>query len=258
MRSSRLSTLPYLVILVAVWAANWPILKLVLADAGPFSFTALRLLGGSAVILGALAASGRAVLPARGTRVKLAVSGITQMGGMLGLSLAGLQFVGAGRAAVLTYTMQLWALPIGALITRRWPRPLAVLGSLVSLAGLLLFFNPALVNWSDPKILYGNAVILAAAISWAVGAVLYRHWNTSSDFWQQTAWQLLMASLPLIAAALWTESDRPIHWTWYLFFALAFNWLPGTAFAYFAWARILTVFPASTAGQAVMMVPILA
>lgn len=258
MRSTRLAPVLYLITLVAVWAANWPLLKLALADIGPYSFTSLRLLGSSLIIFAALWLRRRPMLPPRPSRLRLALCGVLQMGGMLGLSLVGLQFVGPGRAAVLVYTMQLWTIPLGYWIAGERPGRGKLAGSLISFLGLLLFFNPALVDWGNRDVVYGNALLLLSAISWALGAVLYRHWRFTSDAWAQTAWQLLMGSLPLIAAALATESSHAIHWTRTLDFVLVFNWLAGTAFAYFFWMRILREFPASTAGQAVMMVPVLA
>jgi drug/metabolite transporter (DMT)-like permease len=245
-------------VIVIVWGANWPMLKMVLSDIGPFSFTALRLFGAAVVIGLALAAAGERVLPPPEERMRRAVCGFFQMGAMLGLSLVGLQFVNVGRAAVLAYTMQLWAIPIGVILLGERPSALKLVGGVIGFAGLLLFFNPSLMDWGSGRALFGDGILVAAALSWALGATLYRRWKFTAGYFSQTGWQLLMGSLPLIAVALRIEDVRSIHWSGFLLFFLAFNWLVVIAFDYWCWTRVLNDLSASTAGQVLMLVPILA
>src|SRR5689334_819319 len=164
----------YLAVTVVTWAGNWPLMKLALADVSPLQFVLLRLGGTIALLLPMLPAMRIPLLPARGERLTLAWVGLLQVAGFLIFSIIGLAIVPAGRAIVLAYTMALWAIPIGLWL---WPegygrRQLA--GAAVGFAGLVLFMNPGLVDWTNRRALAGNGLLLAAAICWALGSCLYR------------------------------------------------------------------------------------
>jgi drug/metabolite transporter (DMT)-like permease len=241
--------------IVAIWSGNWPFLKLAFADIGPITFTALRFAGAAGVILLLLPKLAAPLLPVRGERIPLAVVGFWQIAANLCLIAIGLQFVPAGRAAVLAYTMQIWALPLGWLIVgERLTAPRAA-GALLALAGILVYFNPLLVDWGDGRALFGNAVLIMAAMGWALGACLYRLRSWRTPFWTQILWQLLVSALAASVVAFLAEAGRPIEWTPLVLAVLAYNWLLGTALCYWWWARALSVMPASQAGQVISLVP---
>ena len=199
------------------------------------------------------------VLPRPHERALLAAIGLLQVGLMLGLAAVGLQYVPPGRAAVLAYTMSFWALPLGWWLAGERPRPAQVGGALLGLAGVVLFFDPRLIDWRDGPGLVGYGLILASAFCWALGACLYRRrrgWRT--PFWTQTLWQLLAGSAAVAVAALALEHQRPIAWTLTLLGVLAFNWCVATALTYWWWGQVLAVMPASEAGQFVSLVPVAA
>ena len=61
-----------------------------------------------------------------------------------------------------------------------------LLGAAIGFAGLVLFMHPGLVDWSDRDVLAGNALLLLAAFTWALGSCLYRRQAWRSPFWAQT------------------------------------------------------------------------
>jgi len=248
----------YLGSTVLLWGANWPMLKLAIADSPPLTFTVARLLGSAAFIAVLLLARRQPLLPERRERAALAWSGFLRIGALLGANMIGLQFMHPGRAAVLTFTMPLWAIPLSAWLLRERPHPLKVIGGLVGLVGLAIFFDPTLVDWSSRDILIGNGAILFGAICWALGAVLYRRRRWRTGFWTQTFWQISMGGVPLLPLALLFETGIAIHFTSTLVIALAFTALLGTGLSYWCWSKVLTALPASTAGQFTMFVPVLA
>jgi drug/metabolite transporter (DMT)-like permease len=251
----------YLAIVVVSWAGNWPLMKLALADAPPMSFVLLRLIGTLALMAPVLLALRRPLLPLAGERLGLFVVGQLQVAGWLIFGIIGLAILPAGRAIVLAYTMPLWAIPIelwlgqGLVNSERFGR-LRLGGAAVGFAGLFLFMNPALVDWGDPRILGGNAMLLLAAISWALGSILYRRRVWRSTFWAQTFWQLLVSTVVVAAIALPGALTQPIHWSPGLALILAYNWVVTTALGYFLWNNILAVMPAAVAGQVMALTPI--
>jgi drug/metabolite transporter (DMT)-like permease len=198
----------------------------------------------------------RKLLPERGERLPLAVIGLLQVAGMLGFSAVGLQFITAGRGIVLGYTFQLWAIPLGIWLGGERFGRRKLLASMVGLGGLLLFFNPRLVDWSDGRALLGNGLVLVAAACWAAGACLFRRQVWRSDTWVQTGWQMLASVPPLALLAVLADFDAPMRWSWGLTAIFAFNWVVPTALGYWWWGRVLAAMPAATAGQILMLTPV--
>jgi drug/metabolite transporter (DMT)-like permease len=246
----------YLAITVVSWAANWPLMKLALADAPPFVFVLLRLGGTLALMAPALLVIREPLLPVPGERFGQFVVGLLQVAGFLIFGIVGLSILPAGRAIVLAYTMPLWAIPVEIWLAPQILRRGHLVGAAVGFAGLLLFMNPGLVDWSDVRVLLGNAMLLLAAICWALGSVLYRQRVWRTGFWAQTFWQLL-ASLPAVAlVAMPAVLGEQVRWSFGLGLILAYNWIVTTALGYFLWNKVLTAMPAAVAGQVMALTPV--
>jgi drug/metabolite transporter (DMT)-like permease len=246
----------YLAIMVATWAGNWPLMKLALADASPMQFVVIRLAGATALLWPFLLAVREPALPLPGERLGLAWVGLLQVAGFMIFGIIGLSIVPAGRAIVLAYTMALWAIPIGLTL---WPEAFGwrqYAGAAVGFAGLLLFMNPGLVDWSNGRVLAGNACLIAAAICWALGSCFYRSRTWRSAFWTQTFWQILVSVPPVVVLALFDVSGQPIHWSAKFIAILVYNWIVSTALGYFLWNKVLTMIPASVAGQVMALTPV--
>jgi drug/metabolite transporter (DMT)-like permease len=246
----------YLTVILLSWALNWPLMKLAIGEVPPFVFVLLRLSGSLLLIAPALLATGQGLMPLRGERLTLLWVGELQVAGFLLCSIVGLSIVPAGRAIVLAYTMPLWAIPIGRFL---WPEPIGraqVTGAAIGFAGLVLFMNPGLIDWSDPRTVAGNAMLVAAAILWALGSCLYRQRTWRSPFWVQTFWQLAVSLPPVAAILLAGIGGGPVQWSPGVIAILAYNALVTTALGYFLWARVLSLMPAATAGQVLTLTPV--
>jgi drug/metabolite transporter (DMT)-like permease len=247
----------WLAVIVLSWSLNWPLMKLALADAPPFSFVLLRLVGTLGLLVPAMLAVRAPLWPVAGERLMLFWVGQLQVAAFLICAIIGLSILPAGRAIVLAYTMPLWAIPIELVAEPQRLRPLQVGGAVVGLAGLLLFMNPSEVDWTSTRALGGNAMLLAAAICWAGGSILYRRRRWQSGFWAQTFWQLLV-SVPVVAAVALPAmlGGPPVHWTPALVAILVYNWIVTTALGYFLWNKVLSVLSAGIAGQVVALTPV--
>ncbi len=246
----------YLAIMVVSWAGNWPLMKLALADAPPQSFVLLRLAGTLAMLGPVLLAWRLPLMPPRGERFGLFLVGQLQVAGFLIASIIGLSIVPAGRAIVLGYTMPLWAIPIELWLEPRRLGRMQLAGATVGFVGLMVFMNPTLVDWDDLRTLGGNALLLLAAICWALGSILYRRRTWRSPFWTQTFWQLAVSTVAIAALAWPAALSQPVHWTAGLLAILAYNWVVTTALGYFLWNRVLSMLPAGVAGQVMALTPV--
>lgn len=246
----------YLAVVVVSWAANWPLMKLALADAPPMIFVAMRLVGTLVLLAPVLLAAGAKLAPVRGERLGLAWVGLLQVAEFMIFSIIGLKIVPAGRAIVLAYTMPLWAIPIGRWL---WPEALGrwqLVGAALGFAGLFLFMNPALVDWGDRRVLAGNLCLILAAICWALGSCLYRRRLWRSPFWAQTFWQLAVSGVAVAAIAAPSEGGMAIRWSSGLVAILAYNWIITTALGYFLWNKVLAAMSAAVAGQVMALTPV--
>ena len=246
----------YLAIILLTWAGNWPLMKLALGSVPPLKFVLLRLCGSLVLIAPALLAARQSLLPYRGERLALFWVGEFQVAGFLIASIIGLSILPAGRAIVLGYTMPLWAIPIGIFI---WPEPhgrAQLIGAAIGFAGLVLFMNPGLVDWGDPRILAGNLLLLLAAIFWALGSCLYRRHQFQSPFWVQTFWQLAVSVVPVAAIVLAGFAPGAVHWSPFVVAVVFYNAVVTTALGYFLWGKVLSMMPAAMAGQVLTLTPV--
>jgi drug/metabolite transporter (DMT)-like permease len=246
----------YLGAIILTWAGNWPLMKLALTQVPPFLFVLMRLAGSLMLIAPALIAARQRLMPVRGERLPLFWVGQLQVTGFLVCSIIGLAIMPAGRAIVLAYTMPLWAIPIGLWL---WPEPQGrnqLYGAAIGFAGLVLFMNPALLDWRNGKVVAGNALLLLAAILWAAGSCYYRRRSWRSSFWVQTFWQLAVSLPPVAFAALATAGQESVRWSPAVAAILAYNCIVTTALGYFLWGKVLSMMPAATAGQVLTLTPI--
>jgi len=254
--TSRLTPL-YLAVAILSWGGNWILMKLIVGDLPAIAFSLLRVAGAAVVVVTLLIVTRRPLLPLPEERLPLAAIGWLQVAALLSLGILGLHYVQTGRAVVLTYTMQIWTIPLERWLVGHRISGVRLVGAAVSLAGLLLYMEPGLIDWRDPDTLIGNAILLSSAVVWALGACLYRRRAWRSEVWTQTAWQLLVSVPPLALVALigW---DRPIVWSAKLLAVFVINWTVPTALAYWCWSRVLMAMPAATAGQWLLLTPVFA
>jgi drug/metabolite transporter (DMT)-like permease len=242
--------------MVATWAGNWPLMRLALAHTEPMVFVSLRMAGSVAILAPILAALRRPVLPVPGERLALFWVGLFQVTGFLVFSIIGLAIVAPGRAIVLAYTMPLWAIPLGLGMSREMPAPSKLAGAAIGFAGLIVFMDPALVDWTDPREVAGNLLLLLAAISWALGSCLYGRRPWRSGFWAQTFWQLAVGAVTIVVPAVLLVPNWSVKWTPGFTAILAYNWTITTALGYFLWNKVLAVMSPAVAGQVLTLTPI--
>ena len=246
----------YLGVMVASWAANWPLMRLALAHAGPMVFVSLRMAGSVAFLAPLLVVLRRPLLPVARERLALFWIGLFQVTGFVVFSIIGLVIVAPGRAIVLAYTMPLWAIPISLALTREMPAASKLAGAAIGFAGLVVFMNPALVDWADPREVAGNLLLLLAAICWALGSCLYGRRLWRSDFWTQTFWQLAAGAVTIVVPAIVLEPDWSVRWTPGFTAILIYNWTVTTALGYFLWNKVLAVMSPAVVGQVLTLTPI--
>ena len=236
------------------WGLNWPLMKLTLADIPVWTFRGLCVASG-AIGLFIIARVGRqrTRVPA-GQWPRLAVTAIANVTMWNVLIGYGLTLLPAGRSAILAYTMPLWTVLLSRFVLHEKLTPRRVLGVSLGMAGMALLIGDEFAAMEAAPV--GAALVLGAAVSWAVGTVLMRRYPTDLPTTSFTAWQLLIGGVPIMAGALILDWGgwRPIGVGAAI--GLAYNMLFVFIFCYWAWYKIATTVPPTIAGLSTLMIPV--
>jgi drug/metabolite transporter (DMT)-like permease len=236
------------------WGLNWPLMKLTLADIPVWTFRGLCVASGAiGLFIIARAGRQRTRVPA-GQWPRLAVTAIANVTMWNVLIGYGLTLLPSGRSAVLAYTMPLWTIVLSRFVLDEKLTPRRILGVSLGMAGMALLIGDEFAAMEAAPV--GAALVLGAAVSWAVGTVLMRRYPTDLPTTSFTAWQLLIGGVPIMAGALILDWGglRPIGVGAAI--GLAYNMLFVFIFCYWAWYKIATTVPPTIAALSTLMIPV--
>ncbi|MBD2101684.1 DMT family transporter [Leptolyngbya sp. FACHB-261] len=237
--------------LAALWGYNWVQMKIAVQYASPFTFAALRMVFGAASLFVPMLWLRKPLLPKEIPGTFLL--GLLQSAGVYGLSTWALVSGGAGKTAVLVYTMPFWTLLLAWLILGERVRRAQWIAIALSVSGLILILEPL----NPGGTVVSKVLAVLAGASWAGGAIVAKRLRQAVelDLLSLTAWQTLFGALPLILIATFVPS-MPIIWSPEFIVALVYNIIPGTAVAMLLWLYILNHLSASSAGLGMLMNPV--
>lgn len=241
-----------LLVLTIIWGYNWVVMKIGIAYASALDFAAMRLALGALSLFLALIALRKPLKPKalRGT----ILLGLMQNTATVGLITWALVNGGAGKTAVLNYTMPFWLLLFSWIFLKETLRRSQWLSVGMAVTGLLLVLMPL-----DLSSGLGSKIIaVGAGICWAISAVLARvlQRDQELDLLSMSAWQMLFGSIPLAIAA-WIIPTQPIVWSPAFIAALLYNALPAAAIAWLLWFYALNNLPVGTAGLSTLAAPVI-
>ena len=250
--------LMFLTLAVLSYGGLWPVMRVTVELMPPTWFAVTRIFVGAVFLFVLLGLTGRLRLPRRPDLPAVISVGIFMMGGYVCLVHFALQFVPAGRGALLAYTTPLWVAPAAVLLLGEKFTRLRLAGLALGLAGLGVLFNPAGFDWSDTDVLLGNGLLLLAALSWSVALLQMRGHRWRLTPLQLGPWQLLLATIFALPLAIGLEGTPHITWSRDLLLLVAYGGLIGTAIAMWATASTLRYLPAATTSIGLLGVPVVA
>lgn len=247
----RLAALLALAVLTLVWSYNWIVMKQALQHAGPIGFVAWRATLATLVMFAILKLRGQSLRPP--PLGPTALIGVLQIGLFALLIQAALVNGGAGRTALLTYTMPFWLVVLArfALAERMSRLQWACIG--VAATGLVCVLEP----WHGLGGIASTLMALAAGLCWALAVVVSKRLFARAQVTplSLTAWQMPFGAALLIVVAL-VVPERSIDWTPGFIAALAYNAVLASGIAWLMWAYIVQRLPASIAGLTSLAVPL--
>ena len=197
---------PLLATLVLLFGASWPVAKLALATgaATPAWLAASRSALACVTLLALLAALGRLRLPRRRDLPSLLAIGVLQLSGFFALCHFAVEMVPAGRTAILANAAIVWVVPIAALMgevvpRRRW------LAAVLWLLGIVTLAGPWAIDWRQGPLVLGHALLLLAALAWAVAIMVTRLRPPELPALEMLPWAFALSTVLLVGLALWRE-----------------------------------------------------
>ena len=252
---SRRAGFIFLVIVWFCWGFSYPATKLMLQSMDVWTGRAL-IMGSAGLLLLMLApAMGQSILVPRAHWRNLVIAALCNMTiFQIGMTL-GVHYFGAGRTVVIVYTMPLWAMLFAWPLLGERPTLLRLLALGSGLAGLGVLMSQDFSGLADATL--GAICTLVGAIAFGLGTVWMKRASWTNDPTVIAGWQLVLGTLPVIpcwwifgAETQWSDITA-VSWG-----GFAFNIIIANVLAYFAWFRVLAVFPASISGIGTLAVPI--
>ncbi len=189
------------------WGLNWPAVKTILTQMPPLSLRAIGFTAGALLMLGAARLSGRRLRVDRAEIPSLVGAGLCNVL-VFNLCTAFAQTAMAtSQAAIIAFTMPVWATLLAISLLGERPGPRQIAGLACGVAGLLVLLGPEALS-APPAALFGPALMLVAAVSWALGTIVMKRRVWRAHPTVITGWQYAFCAVPMIAAAALAE-HRP-------------------------------------------------
>lgn len=239
-----------LVVLGPIWGYGWVATKVALGYSQPLTFAALRLVLTVLCLFLMLVATRRSLRPP--PLGYTTVIGLLQTTAFVGLVMVALHSGGAGKVAVLTYTMPFWLLLLAWAFLGERLRGVQWLAVLLAFAGLVLVVSPWQIHGVTSSVL-----TIAGGFAWAASALVVKLMQRRHhvDVLSLTTWQMTVGSVPLILIAVLTYSGGP-DWTAGFIWGLAYTVLLANALAWVLWLYALRTLSAGAAGLGTLAIPV--
>ena len=244
-----------MVLIVTVsWGLNYPIMKFVVNSYPPSAFRAFTLIVGF-VSIGIYAhfkgISLSVIIKERWPVFKLS------MFNMVGWHLPmiyGVSMLNSGRAAIIGYTMPVWALLASALLYQEKINNRSIVSIVLAMTAALILAWGSHEQWGNHPL--GVGVMLIAAVTWGIGNAMVKNTVLALHGVALTFWALFIAFVFFVFLTVAFETDQ---WAWPNFLqwlAILYGGVITFAISYVAWFHVARKLSAVSSGLSIMLVPV--
>ena len=244
-----------MVLIVTVsWGMNYPVMKFVVNSYPPSAFRSFTFLIGCMALGSYAYFKGISIFVPKHERKALFKLSLFNMVGWHLPMIYGVSLLNSGRAAIIGYTMPVWALLASAVLYREKITITALLGIALAMSAALLLAWGSAGEWGNHPI--GIAVMLVAAITWGVGNAMMKNSKLSVSGITLTFWALFIAFFFFLAITIIFERDL---WEWptlMQWLAILYGGVITFAVSYVAWFHVARKLSAVSSGLSIMLVPV--
>lgn len=235
------------------WGVNWPAIKTVVNEVPLWQFRWVTGYAAAAMLLGmAIVFRQRLRVPLRQWPVLLLAS-VLNITSWFMLMAWGADLMNAGHAAILAFTMPVFAAVFGVLFAGErmtWARAAAVLLT-CGVVVVILSHDFEALEASQ----LGVLVTLIGAMNWAIGTLVQKHTAWAIPPMSLAGWQMLIGCTPILIISLITEEFTYHEASEAAIWASVYLAVVALGFCYVAWFTVVQIFPASVAAIGTLMVP---
>jgi drug/metabolite transporter (DMT)-like permease len=248
--------LMFLAITSVGWGFNWPVTKFLLSELPPLT------LRGVTGVLGAILLAVFAILRGQSLKVpseiwpRLLLAGLLNVTGWMVLMGLALLWLPASEAALIAYTMPVWASIIAWPVLGERPTLLRTIALVMAFAGLAAIMGGNGIAASEAK-LPGIIMALAGSMGFAVGTVLSKKLPIHLPPITAAAWQIGTGCLPVALVGLLIETTHLDKMTTVGWVLVVYSTVVQFCIAYVSWFAALARLPASVAAIGTMAVPVI-
>jgi drug/metabolite transporter (DMT)-like permease len=248
--------IPLVLLLTLVWGTTWPLFPVAVRELSVWTFRSLSTLGAGVVLLAIARFRGESLRVPRQHWRTLVAAALTYLVIWNVASTYAAVLIPSGQAAILGFTMPFWGALIAWIFLGQRPGARVLMALAIGGLGVVLL----IVNGIDAyaKAPLGFALGLLAAIGWAAGTVILKRRPIPISPLVLTGWQLLVAAVPLLAAAVAFSGGEWFMPSGTSIAVIAYITLVPMALGNVAWFAIVGLLPANIAGLSAVMVPVVA
>lgn len=243
-----------LVVLTILWGVNWPAMKITMAEMTPWTYRSITgVTGALGLFLLTLALRQRLTVPRRELPSLVAMALVNFTGFQVCVAYA-ISLMASGSAAVLAFTMPLWATLVGWAVTKEQPGPRRFAGLALGMAGIavLLSGNFTALGHSPA----GPLLMILGAMLWGAGTVMIKQMRWSVPVLTLTLWMVIVGTIPIVALTGLIEGYHIPNASLKAWLALTFTVIGPFIFCYYAWIKIVNIFPPGIAAISTLMIPV--
>jgi drug/metabolite transporter (DMT)-like permease len=238
------------------WGLNWPIMKQILSEWPPLSARGLTGIIGGALLAILAIMRGQSLRVPRGQWPRLLLSAFLNVTTWMTLMGLALLWLPASEAAVIAYTMPVWASLLAWLVLGERMSVTRLLALLMAFAGIAALMGGNGLDASMEK-LPGIVMVLVGAFAFALGTIVAKRSPVTMPLIASSALQIGIGCVPVALAGLLFEHPRiealsPLGWA-----LMAYMTVIQFCVAYVCWFAALERLPASVAAIGTMAVPVI-
>jgi drug/metabolite transporter (DMT)-like permease len=248
--------LMFLAITSVGWGLNWPIMKYILVEWPPLSSRGWTGIAGGALLAVLAILRGESLRVPAGQWPRLLLSAFLNVTTWMTLMGLALLWLPASEAAVMAYTMPVWASLLAWLILGERMSRLRIVALVMAFAGIAALLGGNGFDASLAK-LPGIAMVLTGAFAFALGTIAAKRLPVAMPVIASSALQIGIGCVPVALAGLVFEHpDLAVLSTlgWAL---MAYMTVVQFCIAYVCWFAALERLPASVAAIGTMAVPVI-
>src|SRR3954454_13295460 len=248
--------LMFLAITSIGWGFNWPITKYMLAELPPLT------LRGTTGVVGAGLLAALALLRGQSLRVprelwpRLVLAAFLNVACWMVLMGLALLWLPASEAALIAYTMPVWASILAWPVLGERPNLLRVISLLMAFAGLsaIMGGNGLAASMDNQP---GIIMAMGGSLGFAIGTVLAKKLPLHLPPLTAAAWQIGIGCLPVAVVGLLIETTDIAALSGLGWMLIVYSTVMQFCVAYVSWFAALARLPASVAAIGTMAVPVI-